>query len=509
MESAAEVACCFFEVVIIGGGISGLSAATRLLEHGISNFTILEASERLGGRMYSVDYGDSVLDLGAQYIHGGMAANSLYNYAQSKGLLENALVQDGYEDLKNFFTQGGEVLDQYSVEKAFELLELVQYSLVAFSKVNGTKLTPEQNSEKAAFDAGVASAIAGFAKTPEAENYDIEAVEFALKNMGYIIEVLSGEKQELLGLAAKGAFIDLPGGDVNIPGGTRSIILSLANDIGMEFVDFGNKVKKVEWNENGVNILADIGGGMERECQANHVISTIPLGVLKSNTVQFEPSLGTAKEEAINNLNAGRVSKVHLHFENPFWRQGEGFFFFARYPQDLDLSEYFSNETDAGIYDVYEEDLSSYLNYDDKETDWTQSVYVMNEIVGVRNVLIMWVAGDAAEIVDNLSEEEILLGAKQLLRSFTGDPMIPGPFKITRNTWLKDPLAMGTWSSPSVTTKVSDYADLLTGLPSDENPRVLLAGEHAHKKFAGVMHGARLSGIEQADKIINFINNNE
>ena len=49
-----------------------------------------------------------------------------------------------------------------------------------------------------------------------------------------------------------------------------------------------------------------------------------------------------------------------------------------------------------------------------------------------------------------------------------------------------------------------DYSELLTGLPSDENPRVLLAGEHANKKFAGVMHGARLSGlVENSNFLFN------
>ena len=36
MENAGEVVCCFFEVVIVGGGISGLSAAARLIEHGVT-----------------------------------------------------------------------------------------------------------------------------------------------------------------------------------------------------------------------------------------------------------------------------------------------------------------------------------------------------------------------------------------------------------------------------------------------------------------------------------------
>ena len=43
-------------VVIIGGGISGLAAATRLQAHGIP-IAILEAKRRLGGRIYTIREG--------------------------------------------------------------------------------------------------------------------------------------------------------------------------------------------------------------------------------------------------------------------------------------------------------------------------------------------------------------------------------------------------------------------------------------------------------------------
>ena len=52
------------------GGVSGLFAALRLVEEGRHSVTLLEAADRLGGRVHTVQHNGSPLDLGAQWIHG-------------------------------------------------------------------------------------------------------------------------------------------------------------------------------------------------------------------------------------------------------------------------------------------------------------------------------------------------------------------------------------------------------------------------------------------------------
>lgn len=54
-------------VIVIGAGISGISCATKLIEHGFKNIRILEAENRLGGRVNTVPFASNVVDMGAQW----------------------------------------------------------------------------------------------------------------------------------------------------------------------------------------------------------------------------------------------------------------------------------------------------------------------------------------------------------------------------------------------------------------------------------------------------------
>lgn len=55
------------KIVIVGAGAAGIAAATKLLSHGFRNILILEAENRLGGRVNTVAFGENVLDMGAQW----------------------------------------------------------------------------------------------------------------------------------------------------------------------------------------------------------------------------------------------------------------------------------------------------------------------------------------------------------------------------------------------------------------------------------------------------------
>jgi spermine oxidase len=75
------------KVVIIGAGAAGLSAANSLVKNGINDFLILEAQNRIGGRIISIDMGASTkVELGANWIHG-VLGNPVFEFAMSHGLV--------------------------------------------------------------------------------------------------------------------------------------------------------------------------------------------------------------------------------------------------------------------------------------------------------------------------------------------------------------------------------------------------------------------------------------
>lgn len=55
-------------VIVVGAGASGVAAATKLLSNGFQNVTILEAQNRMGGRINTIPFGANVVDLGAQWL---------------------------------------------------------------------------------------------------------------------------------------------------------------------------------------------------------------------------------------------------------------------------------------------------------------------------------------------------------------------------------------------------------------------------------------------------------
>lgn len=62
-ENEATTATNEHKVIIIGAGMAGLSAANHLIKNGLTDFRILEARERAGGRIVSIDIGEEKVSL--------------------------------------------------------------------------------------------------------------------------------------------------------------------------------------------------------------------------------------------------------------------------------------------------------------------------------------------------------------------------------------------------------------------------------------------------------------
>ncbi|XP_018327310.1 spermine oxidase isoform X3 [Agrilus planipennis] len=74
-------------VIIIGGGMAGLSAANHFIKNGFKDFLLLEARRRLGGRIVQIKMGNEKVELGANWIHG-VLGNPVYEFAMQQGLVD-------------------------------------------------------------------------------------------------------------------------------------------------------------------------------------------------------------------------------------------------------------------------------------------------------------------------------------------------------------------------------------------------------------------------------------
>lgn len=75
------------KITIIGAGPSGIAALSKLLENGYKNVVLLEASNRIGGRINTVPFASNVIDLGAQWIHG-QVGNIVYEMVKNQSLTD-------------------------------------------------------------------------------------------------------------------------------------------------------------------------------------------------------------------------------------------------------------------------------------------------------------------------------------------------------------------------------------------------------------------------------------
>lgn len=93
-------------IVIIGAGSSGIAAASKLLQNGFINVTLLEAEDRFGGRVNTIPFADGFIDLGAQWCHGENG-NPSFELASPHDLLAPSILST--KNLRFAFPDGQQV----------------------------------------------------------------------------------------------------------------------------------------------------------------------------------------------------------------------------------------------------------------------------------------------------------------------------------------------------------------------------------------------------------------
>ncbi len=437
------------KIVVVGAGMAGLGAASSLKALG-HEVVLLEARSRVGGRIYSTDLGDSRVELGASWIHG-IQGNPLYAMAQRLGLET--------------------VATDYDSESAFDV-DGVEFSDAQWARVEGWM---ERFYERAALepDGSLQRLL---------EKFDGE--------LG-----LSGPMRRFFWLAAR-IFVEIPeavdawevaagmanwesafpGANEIVSGGLGQLAESLSEGLKIRFDTF---VSEIHYDGKGVvlraapaeSLVPNLACGgchgsgaqppvYENVIRADRVVVTLPLGVLKTGMVRFQPELPRSKRIAIERLGVGTMNKVILRFHETFWPRETSFFALAK------------------------EESSQAMELWNMEPD------------GVEKTLVAFMVGDQARNANVWNDQKAVELVMGDLRTMFGGG-IPAPAAFVRSGWHTDLFALGSYPHVPPGASLSE-CDILAMPVGD---RVFFAGDATDSEYMGTAHGAYLSGVRAAEEI--------
>ncbi len=143
--------------------------------------------------------------------------------------------------------------------------------------------------------------------------------------------------------------------------------------------------------------------------EADHVICSVSLGVLKErHRTIFNPPLPQSKIDTIEGMGFGTVGKVILEFDQPFW------------PSDW-----------PGFTPLWKtKDLESIRVQPGNE--WMEFISGVFTIKRQKNLLLIWINGPGAKLMERLPESQVQAGVCIVLRKFLKDWIVTDPIRLKR-----------------------------------------------------------------------------
>ncbi|MBM2820051.1 MAG: monoamine oxidase, partial [Nitrosarchaeum sp.] len=454
-----------YDVIVIGAGIAGLEAANELDFEGMDDVMVLETRDRIGGRVNTITDNGTALDLGASWIHGvSMAYDSEGNVIgyNNTNPNQNPIYKIAhYNNIIVTTTDGSTVLRYPS--GAVEYSELF-YQMISDFETYYEKMTSNRPDHNYTFE----NVLKEFKAADPICKGNPEMCTFAITSdyemeLGGDIDYIPAES------IGSSQYFNNWEDEVIFPNGYNQIANCLAEGLNIKRAT----VTKINYAISPIEISTDMG-----IFKATHVVSTIPLGVLKENMTElFDPPFEQNKTNSINNLKMGTLDKTYLIFDkeevmkDPYWDE---------------LNQEWAIRGD---------------DWEPYDSSWR--FFVDFHMFTDKPIILAFNVGSTAERLEHETDETIKQQIMEALRKTYPYSTIPDPVKIIRTSWATDPLSFGTYSFIPVTGTTSDIDELAK--PVDD--KLFFAGESTSTRYYGTVHGAYISGYKAAQEILNLNNN--
>jgi monoamine oxidase len=418
-------------IAVIGAGAAGISAARTLRAAGVE-VVVYEARDRAGGRVWTdTSMAPHPVELGAEFVHGERVAT--WDWIREF----DAPTTGAAHAYEMWFHHDGHLLDREAANVAFGTDPL--FAIERLTRHWTRAGRPEASLDRV------------LELWPETSQRPLtEEGRKLIAN--YVAELAASDLEQLGTHRAATPQAEEPERLINfrlLDGYSSLIARAVA---GLE-IKYETPVARLRWDDGSVEVSTR--SGLERFDRA---IVTLPLGVLRRETVEFEPALPRPKREAIERINAGHISKVVLRFDEVYWPQDMTFLWT---PQSTQLW-------------------------------WRPGQGQQAEAP----VVTAFFGGSAAAALEDATPEEAIAEATQQLEQILGRPLRPHLLGGRYIAWGREPHTwMGYSSLPPGGSGLRESLAAPVGV-------LHFAGEATSLQHAATVHGAIESGKRAALEVL-------
>ncbi|XP_063521927.1 lysine-specific histone demethylase 2 isoform X11 [Pongo pygmaeus] len=439
-------------VIIIGAGPAGLAAAKQLHNFGIK-VTVLEAKDRIGGRVW-----DDKSFKGVTVGRGAQIVNGCINNPVALMCEQLGISMHKFGERCDLIQEGGRITDP-TIDKRMDFHFNALLDVVSEWRKDKTQLQDVPLGEK------IEEIYKAFIKESGIQFSELEGqvLQFHLSNLEYAcgsnlhqVSARSWDHNEF--------FAQFAGDHTLLTPGYSVIIEKLAE--GLDIRLKSPQVQCIDYSGGEVQVTTTDGTGYS----AQKVLVTVPLALLQKGAIQFNPPLSEKKMKAINSLGAGIIEKIALQFPYRFWdSKVQGADFFGHVPPSASKRGLF-----AVFYDMDPQKKHS--------------------------VLMSVIAGEAVASVRTLEDKQVLQQCMVTLRELFKEQEVPDPTKYFVTRWSTDPWIQMAYSF----VKTGGSGEAYDIIAEDIQGTVFFAGEATNRHFPQTVTGAYLSGVREASKIAAF-----